>query len=215
MEIFEMLGSSGADELAGGSILLFLVIYGVAGIAGLVLYLLQAIGLYKMGKSLGACAPWISFIPIASTFAFGRIASKYVKKDGKNSANFGVWLLILEILMYALLIALIVFLVIALIAVAGYADNAAADHSAMTLDMFSAFIPVIVLYVALLGIAVTYEILYFVALWRIFSIFSASNATLFTVLSIFFTFLFPIFIFAVRNARPTLTYAERLGFEKL
>lgn len=198
-----------------GIAIFYLVILGIAGIAGLVFYILQAIGIYKMGKSLNVSAPWLSFIPVANSFALGRIASKYVKKDGKNSVNFGVWLLVLEILMYILLVAFIACTVIGVISIIGFAEDAAISDSAMSLEMFKGFIPVIILYVILLAVEITYLVLFYVSLWRIFSIFSAQNATLFTVLSIFFTFLYPIFLFIVRNDKPTLAYPERMGFENL
>jgi len=204
------------SEFAGVSILFF-AIYAVAGLIGLVFFFLQATGIYKMGKQLGVSAPWLSFIPfpIFSTFAFGRIASKYIKRDGKKSANFGVWLLVIDIIMIFLLVALIVCLVIGVTSIIGYADNAAAENTAMTFEMFSAFIPVIILYVVMLGIAITYQVIYYVAMWRIFSIFSVNNADLFLVLSVFFPIIAPIFIFIIKNNKPTLTYPERMGFENL
>lgn len=198
-----------------GIALVYLVIFGIAGIAGLVFYLLQSIGVYKMGKSLNVSAPWLSFIPVANTFALGRIASKYVKRDGRNSANFGVWLLVLEILMVILLVAFIACTVIGVISIIGFAEDAAISDAPMSLEMFKGFIPVIILYVALLAVEITYLVLFYVSLWRVFSIFSAQNATLFTVLSIFFSFLYPIFLFVVRNDKPALTYPERMGFENL
>ena len=212
--MFNIFGMEQLEELAEIG-LFFLVVLGISGIVGLVLYLLQAIGIYKMGKSLNVSAPWLSFIPVVNSFALGRIASKYVKKDGKNSANFGVWLLLLEILMYILLVAFIVCAVIGVTSVIAFAEDAAMSDAPMSLEMFKGFIPVIILYVVLLAIEITYLVLFYVSLWRIFGIFSAQNATLFTVLSIFFTFLYPIFLFVVKNDKPTVTYPERMGFENL
>ena len=193
----------------------FSIIFSFTGIVELVFFILQAIGIYKMGKKLGVPAPLISFIPVVSSFAFGRIANKYVKREGKKSANFGVWLLIFQISLYILLIASIVCLVISIISISGYAYSTISDGSEMKLEMFASFIPVIILYVVMLGIAITYQVIYYVAMWRIFSIFSVNNADLFLVLSVFFPIIAPIFIFIIKNNKPTLTYPERMGFENL
>ncbi len=201
--------------VATGTILIFAVIGGISGIIGLVFYILQAIGIYKMANSLGIAYPWISFIPVANSYTFGKVASRYIKRDGSASAKFEIWLLVLQILMTITAILLVITAIIAIVSIVGFADAAILDDSAMTLSMFSSFIPVIILYVVTFGLALAYNIIYYVALWRIFSIFSADNATIFTVLSVLFNILPPIFLFVIRNSNPTVTYDQRMGFEEL
>lgn len=185
-----------------------------SSVVGIVLFILRAIGLFKMSKALGLSAPWLGFIPVLSVFSTGRIAQKYVKRDGSYSAKFSVWLLLLYILLLVLLIALVVFVVLAVISIIGYAGEAIAADTAMDIEMFKAVIPVIILYFILMAIAIAYSVVYYIAVWRVYSIFS-TNATLFLVLGIFFNFLEPIFMLIVSKNSPKLTYNERMGFEPL
>lgn len=200
-------------EVFGEFLTTFLVLGSVSATVGLTLYILNSIGLFKMSKSLGLSNAWISFVPILSVFSLGRIAQRYIKRNGSTSAKFSVILLVLYILQLVLAVVFSVFLGLAIASIITNASSSIVNETAMTLDMFSAVIPVIAMYFVLFGITLAYTIIYYVALWRVFSIFNDSNATLFTVLSIFFKFLPQIFLFAVRNKEPKLTYSERLGIE--
>jgi len=202
-EILEVLGA-------------FVAIYGIFALIGgavrLVLYILNALGIMNMSDSLGINLSWLGFIPVASLFQMGRIGERYVKRDGRPSAKFSIWLLISGILMAILAILLVVFTVVFVISTMSYAEEAINGNSPMNIDMFAGAIPVIIVTILLLAVEVTYFILYYVNLWRIYAIFDNNNATLFLVLSIFFSFLAPIFMFIIRNKEPKVTYNERMGF---
>ena len=158
--------------------------------------------------------PWISFIPFANIFALGRIGQTYIKRDGTKSAKFGPILLVLYIIQFVIQIAFIVMLVLSLSTVIGNAYSAIEQDITMSLDMFYPLISVIAIYFVLFAIALTYKILYFVVLWRVFALLCNDNATLFTVLSIFFEFLAPVFLIIYRNREPKFTFEERLNFPK-
>ena len=59
--------------------------------------------------------------------------------------------------------------------------------------------------------AFVYTVLHYVAFWRIVASFDNSNATLYTVLSVFFSFLDPIFLFIIRNKQPVFDPRERFA----
>lgn len=42
-------------------------------LAGLVLYILHAVGLYKMGKTTGLELRWLAFLPIANLYVMGKL----------------------------------------------------------------------------------------------------------------------------------------------
>lgn len=191
----------------------FSVIYGIVFFIALAFFIFNGFGIFKISKNAEIKAPWLAFVPILSVFAMGRIAEKYVKRDGKGSAKMGALLLCFSILTAVLLVALIVFLVIAIIQIASVADNAVNEELALGIADFKAFIPVIIFYVLAIASSVTYSVLYYISLWRIFAMLDNSNATLFLVLSIFFSFVMPFFIFFMRNNKLKTTYAERMGFE--
>lgn len=178
----------------------------VFGIVGLALYILKAIGVYKMGKTAGVANPWIAFIPVINCFTLGRLAEKYVKRDGSRSAKFGVILLILRIVSTILAMVLcIVFTgsLISLILQAADSDTIQAS------DVLGALTPSAFLYFFTLAVSLAFKITHYVALWRVYNAFDYGNGTLFTVLVIIFNFLEGIFLFVLRNKQPVFDYRDR------
>ena len=198
-------------EVIGETFAFLGLICSISSFISVALFILNGLGIYNMSKKMELKSPWISFIPVANIFALGRIAQRYVKRDGTPSAKFGITLVILYVSQFLVSVAFIIFSVIATISVISNAELAIEQEVMMEMSMFSSLIPVIILYFVLAGVALTYKIIYYVSLWRVFSIFSNENATLFTVLSVFFSFLAPIFLFVIRNNQPKLTYNERIG----
>lgn len=204
-QIFEEAGINEGDLMVFTSIIG--VYFAFLGIISLVMYLLQAFGLYGMAKGSGISAPWRGFIPFANTFLFGKIAERYVKKDGKRSAKFGGLLLAFEILTLVLAFVTIAF-TISMIFVLVAADNETELAYSIAAPMSAMFISCFVL----MGVSIAYIVLYFVALWRIFTAFDYNNATVYFVLSIFFSFLGPIFLFVLRNKKPVFDQKERFNY---
>ena len=204
-QIFEEAGINESDLMVFAGIML--VYFAFIGIIALALYLLQAIGLYRMAKKVGFSSPWRGFIPFANTFLFGKIAEKYVKKDGKPSAKFGGLLLAFEILTLVLAIVTIAFTVSMIFVLVSSGDETELAYSIVA-PMVTMFISCFVL----MGVSIAYIVLYYVALWRIFTAFDYNNATVYFVLSILFSFLGPIFIFVLRNKQPVFDQKERFNY---
>lgn len=206
------LSETGIDEGVVAGIISLIVIYvAVIGIICLALYILRALGIYNMAKNAGLSNPWVAFVPIANSYTFGKLAEKYRRKDGKESEKFSVLLLIFDILTLIACVCLIVFTVISLVAILSNAQIAYDSGTDMTLSQFSSLIPVIVFYVVTMLCAVVYTVLHYVAFWRIVAAYDYSNATLYTVLSVFFSFLDPIFLFILRNKQPVFDPKERFA----
>lgn len=182
------------------------IIWGIASLASIALFVLGGYAIYDMSKKLGISNPWLGFIPILQCFALGRIGEKYIKRDGKPSAKLGKWLLVLRIIEYVLVIVFLVILFIALFTIIANVDAAIEDDTELVMGMFSSLIAVIVLYFLLLAVAVTYCVIYYITLWRVFGIFDNKNATLYLVLSIFFSFLTPIFLLIIKNNNPVFDF---------
>lgn len=203
-------------ESAG--IIIFYVVYMlfVLGLS-LAMYLFQGFGIYKMSKNMGLSAPWLAFIPVASNFAFGRIAEKYIKLDGRPSAKFSKILLILNIIMMIFAVAFIALvIVIVAVNVVNGMDTTVIEGDIPTstdaMSVLSILLPILLGYFLFVGLAIAYNVVYYIALWRIFAIYNYNNATLFLVLSIFFSFLYPIFLFILRNKEPKFTVADRTNY---
>ena len=177
----------------------------ICSIVSAIIYFLNAIGLYEMSSSLGLKNPWYGFIPFLNSFAIGRIAEKYQKKNGAKSAKFSVILLTLEIVMAVLSVITLFSAVSTVIGVASFAAGYLADvtssagigaYNIMSILwlVFAAFL--------LVGVATAYLVVYYIAFWRTCAVFDYKNASLYTVLSVFFSFLAPIFLFVIRKNKP-------------
>ena len=210
--INELIDSGISESAITGFIAIMIFVLVFACAAALVFYLLRAVGVWKMAKTAEISSPWVAFIPVVNSFTLGKIAEKYRKRDGTKSAKFGVALLALNIITLVIGILLTVFTVNSVIEILKNAEYAVEADIDMTIDMFSSLIPVIILYVLIMAAAFAYMIVYYVALWRVFSSFDYRNATLFTVLSVFFSFLGPIFLFILRNRQPVFDPREHFNF---
>lgn len=174
----------------------------VSAVIGIAIYLLESISVYKMAKSAEIKNPWLAFVPVANDWVFGKLAEKYKKKNGTKSARFGIILPVLEGIVLIESIALTIFTVISVKEITGYALDAVNTSAEMAPEQFMSLIPVIILYFALIAVAIAYAVVFFIALWRVYSSFDKSNATLYIVLSVIFTISVPIILFIIRNRKP-------------
>lgn len=174
----------------------------VSAVIGIAIYLLESISVYKMAKSAEIKNPWLAFVPVANDWVFGTLAEKYKKKNGTKSARFGIILPVLEGIVLIESIALTIFTVISVKEITGYALDAVNTSAEMAPEQFMSLIPVIILYFALMAVAIAYAVVFFIALWRVYSSFDKSNATLYIVLSVIFTISVPIILFIIRNRKP-------------
>ena len=190
------------EEVVSFFFTIFIGAIAVSAVIGIAIYLLESISVYKMAKSAEIKNPWLAFIPVANDWVFGTLAEKYKKKNGTKSARFGIILPVLEGIVLIETIALTIFTVISVKEITGYALDAVNTSAEMAPEQFMSLIPVIILYFALMAVAIAYAVVFFIALWRIYSAFDKSNATLYIVLSIIFTISVPIILFIIRNRKP-------------
>ena len=201
--MFDYLTELGLPEEAVSFFFTFFIgAIAVSAVIGIAIYLLESISVYKMAKSAEIKNPWLVFIPVANDWVFGTLAEKYKKKNGTKSARFGIILPVLEGIVLIEAIALTIFTVISIKEITGYALDAVNTSSEMAPEQFMSLIPVIILYFALMAVAIAYAVVFFIALWRVYSSFDKSNATLYIVLSVIFTISVPIILFIIRNRKP-------------
>ena len=200
--MFDFLTELGLPEEAVSFFFTFFIgAIAVSAVIGIAIYLLESISVYKMAKSAEIKNPWLAFIPVANDWVFGTLAEKYKKKNGTKSARFGIILPVLEGIVLIEAIALTIFTVISIKEITGYALDAVNTSSEMAPEQFMSLIPVIILYFALMAVAIAYAVVFFIALWRVYSSFDKPNATLYIVLSVVFTISVPIILFIIRNRK--------------
>lgn len=190
------------EEVVSFFFTFFIGAIAVSAVIGIAIYLLESISVYKMAKSAEIKNPWLAFIPVANDWVFGTLAEKYKKKNGTKSARFGIILPVLEGIVLIEAIALTIFTVISIKEITGYALDAVNTSTEMVPEQFMSLIPVIILYFALMAVAIAYAVVFFIALWRVYSSFDKSNATLYILLSVIFTISVPIILFIIRNRMP-------------
>lgn len=201
--MFDFLTELGLPEEAVSFFFTFFIgAIAVSAVIGIAIYLLESISVYKMAKSAEIKNPWLAFVPVANDWVFGSLAEKYKKKNGTKSARFGIILPVLEGIVLIEAIALTIFTVISIKEITGYALDAVNTSTEMAPEQFMSLIPVIILYFALMAVAIAYAVVFFIALWRVYSSFDKSNATLYIVLSVVFTISVPIILFIIRNRKP-------------
>ena len=204
-QIFEEAGFTEGDLMVFAGIMI--VYFAFLGIILLAMYLLEAVGLYGMAKRSGISRPWRGFVPFANTFLFGKIAEKYRRRDGKHSAKFSVLLLVFEVLTLIFSITTMAF-VISMISVLATSYNDSELNASIVVPM----IAMLACCFVLIGVLIAYVVIYYVALWRIFTAFDYNNATVYFVLSIVFSFLGPIFLFVLRNKQPVFDPREHFNY---
>ena len=179
----------------------------ISSVVSLASYLLTAFGIYNMGKTLGVKNPWLSFIPFANVYAFGNIAEHYIKRDGRPSAKFSKILLTLNIIILVLTLVLVTALLVGFVfeAISNPDINAYFESEEFaSAASYTLVLPIVLGMFAICGLAIAYMVVTYVALWRIYFIFDSETATVYLILSIFFNFLQPIFLFILRNREPQI-----------
>ena len=192
-EIFDFL-SAETDFLVLRRIILSLVfLFAVSAVC----WILGAAGVFKISRRQGCKAPWIGFLYPVYPYSLGRIAREYKSKKAKKCADLSVWVEGLFLAQFVLAGAFAASGVYAARVITENALKAIEDNISMTPEMFRSAVPVIALYFVTLAASVAYKIIYFVVLWRIFSILSPKYASVLLVLSVFFGFLGNVFIFVL------------------
>ena len=171
---------SGNQFMLGYFILLLGVI--IVLIVSTAIYLLFALGLYKMAKNLGLRSPWMAFVPVLSGYLLGLVAEQ--DSMGKKVLKYSWILLIFQavtsffsIAYYFILIASRIFGSIGLLVI------------------------FLLVYVTL---NITTNVFYYIALYRVYKLFDPDNAPIFIILSIFFSISIPILMFILRNRMPMI-----------
>ena len=151
---------------------------------GIATYVLSALGLY----------PWLAWIPVASAWIVGSLSDQYryvVNGENKSKRKVLLTLNIITTVLSLVMVACGIGMVAqALIGAAGGIDEEA---------MVQAVISVLGLCLPLVGVAIAYAVIYYMALYDIFRSLDPNNCVLFLVLSIVFSVTEPFFLFFNRN----------------
>lgn len=197
---FDALGISRA---AYSAFLIAFAAYSAVFLAvALALYILRAVGIYKMALNAGIKQPWIAFVPVANAYTFGLIAEKNNRKKTTEKTKFSVVLLTLRIIGTVFFVAAAVTFVIATSKILTFAYTAYENDTNLSLEALGSIVLPIVLFAVFTLVTLAFIIIRYIALWRIYNAYDSSNAAAYTVVSVLFNFTDPIFLFILRNRTP-------------
>ena len=155
---------------------------GVAPLVSIAIYVLTALSLYTVAKRRGIAAPWLAWVPVARLWVLGSLSDQYRYLTQGQIRHKRISLLVWTGASWVLTGGIVVGTIAA---IAGASVGA--------------ILTVLCLALAVAWAAIVYVVLYFMALYDVYASCDPQNAALYLVLSIFFRFLVPVFLFISRD----------------
>lgn len=165
---------------------------------GIAAYVLSAMALYTLAKRRGLNKPWLAWIPVVNCWILGSLSDQYryvVKGENKSKRKI---LLTLNIVMCCLCVVMIVVAGAMVVNVVLSAMRGA-DEMAMISAVLGPVMGAAGLSLPIMGIAIAYAVIYYMALYDVYKSMDPSNCVLFLVLSIIFNVTEPFFLFFNRQ----------------
>ena len=191
-------------------IAVYLVIIFAALGCGIANYVFRGAAIYTMSANRGISNGWLGFIPYAHNYQLGKLAGE-IELGNKKVKKTGVWLLVMPLIYGFIFIAgYIATMLPFFITIFSFGEEPSPEQvmSAMPAFMIGLFIFVLILIVA----QVFLYLFRYLALHKIFSLYSGGQKPVFyLILSLFVPLAQAILLFKHRN-RPLLeTTAETAG----
>lgn len=181
-------GMEGAAVGAAGVVTgILLIVWFLAMGFSLVMYVLNAVGLYRIAKRRGIHHAWLAWVPIGCNWLLGSISDHYQYVAKQKVTSKRKVLLILSLILVACLFVLIGGVVALVLATEGMAGDAA---------MVLAVALMLIAYLGMLGLAIAITVFCYIAYYDLFRSCKPGNAVLFLVLSIIFNVTLAFFVFA-------------------
>ncbi len=184
-----------------------------SSIFSILIYVGVGFGLWKLATKCEIPNPWLAWIPFGQTYTLGAIADHYYDRCENRTTSYRKKLLVLEIVMSVLAVLLIVALMAILVIIFAGIGGSIFDPNGllssdleMTEEQVLAAIPMLLLTllgsVVVMVVAIIYLVFHITAMHKVFKLFDPNNATLFTVLSVFFSIAQPILYIVISNNSP-------------
>ena len=192
---------SGFADLGGALMLLMLLLTYVMLIAASIgQYVLQSLGVYTMAKRRGIRHPWLSWLPIGNDWMWGCLADQYQYVAKGKIKNRRKVLLVLSILIVVLALVIFGLYVSIVVKFASHGEMIQAMSNQQIIQLFMGeFLGIIAVAGMLYVVSIVLMIFRYIALHNIYVSCAPSNAVLYLVLSIVFSFLMPVFLFLCRK----------------
>ncbi len=163
-------------------------------------YVIQSIALVKMLRTVGYKKPWLCWVPILNARALGDLADKY--DDGKPQKNLGK-----KLMTYLIASATAAVLMGVMVFVFNAAVLSGVESYILVADMI-----LLGAELATFIMLIIYMVYNYIALYKIYRIFSPSSATGLIVLSLFLNYASAVVLFLLRDKEPQNLRGQNGGF---
>ena len=189
---------SAMEELLESGFVFRLLLDIPSGLLGILSYIFTSLGLYTIAKRRGLRNPWLSWIPVANVWILGSLSDQYryvVKGENKSKRKV---LLVLNILSAAMGLALAITAVVLAGNVVNNVMRGMPEYALME-ALLGPGLLVLGLALPLAGIGIAYAVIYYMALYDLYTSCDPGNSVLFLVLSILIGASKPFFLFFSRE----------------
>ncbi len=178
-------------------------------LSGVATYILLGLAIMMMGQKLGVKYPWLSWIPVANSYAFGKVAETPDKprKTGRT-------MLTLRIVVCGLGILTCVSAVILGVNIALY-DHISDSPAAIIISS----IMTVALLMGMAGVAIAYSVVYYMAFYRITKLFAGEKYLTYFLLGFIPVFIglsvaTPIVLMVLASKEPNPAAMYPYGFDQ-
>ena len=186
---------------------LVIFLYGLV-IVALVSVPFQFIGQYKIAVRAGEKCPWLTFIPVANYFLFGKIAEKFQRADNQKSPRYSIILAVL----FAITNSFSVFVNLpAQLFTTWIEENEYLyEDPAAAIGILAVLFVMLGLSMVATAVSVVALVFYFKAFHNVCLAFDIDNAKKYLIISICTLGVsIPFHLFAMRHNIPAFTAEER------
>ena len=164
---------------------ILLIVWCLAMGFSIVMYVLNAVGLYRIAKRRGIHHAWLAWVPIGCNWLLGSISDHYQYVAKQKVTSKRKILLILSLCLIGCLFVLAGG-VVAIVVAAGSSMNASIALGVVLL---------LIAYLGMMGLAIAITVFCYIAYYDLFRSCKPGNAVLFLVLSILFNVTLAFFVF--------------------
>ena len=155
---------------------------GVVPMISVAIYVFTALSMHTIAKKRGISCPWLAWIPVANLWVLGSVSDQYRYLTRGQRKCKRMWLPALHVGSVVLTFVVLAVFVAMIVA-----------------QSFEGAMTALLLLIPLCVTGLAGAIMQFMALYDVYASCDPDNASLYLVLSVFFTFLRPIFLFLSRE----------------
>ena len=155
---------------------------GIVPLVSVAIYVFTALSLHTIAQKRGIACPWLAWVPVANLWVLGSVSDQYRYLTRGQRKNKRIWLLVLKIgitVLTGILLTVVVTMIVA--------------------ESFDGAVMSLLLLLPLVAVVLAGAIMEYMALYDVYASCDPDNASLYLVLSVFFPFLRPVFLFLSRE----------------